>query len=186
LAIAELPGDPRPAPPAQLDGEALELVRLTHRTIAKVEEDIGRRLHFNTAIAATMELLNGIERSRAHLASEPTGAPVLRHAAASLVSLVQPFVPHIAEELWSRLGGERLWREPWPVADPAFLVADTFTCVVQINGKVRERVELPVGLGDADVLARVRELPRIAELLDGRDPVKEIVVPDKLVNIVVR
>lgn len=99
---------------------------------------------------------------------------------------MQPFVPHIAEELWARLGGDRLWREPWPVADPAFLVADSFTCVIQINGKVRERIDLPVGLADADVLERVRALPRVVELLGGREPVKEIVVPDKLVNIVVR
>ena len=186
LAIAEQPGEPRPDPPADLQGEALDLVRLTHRTIAKVEEDIGRRLHFNTAIAATMELLNGIERSRAGLAADAAGAQVLRHAAGTLVSLVQPFVPHIAEELWARLGGDRLWREPWPVADPAFLVADSFTCVIQINGKVRERIDLPVGLADADVLERVRALPRVVELLGGREPVKEIVVPDKLVNIVVR
>ncbi len=186
LAIAEEDGEPRPVPPPELDGEGLELLRLTHRTIAKVEEDIGRRLHFNTAIAAAMELLNGIERSRAALTAQPNGGVALRHAAGTLISLVQPFVPHIAEELWARLGGERLWQEPWPQADPVYLVADSFECVIQINGKVRERVELPSGLPDDEVLARVRSLPRVVDLLEGREPVKEIVVPDKLVNIVVR
>jgi len=114
------------------------------------------------------------------------GAQALRHAAGTLVGLVQPFSPHIAEELWGRLGGERLWEAPWPVADPALLVADAFECVVQVNGKLRERVQLACDLPESEVLAAVKALPRIAELVEGKTIVKEIVVPDKLVNIVVR
>ena len=143
-------------------------------------EDIDRRLQFNTAIAATMELLNGIEKARDE---EPQA---LRHAAGTLVCLVQPFAPHIAEELWERLGGSPLWETPWPVAEPALLAADTFECVVQVNGKLRERVELACGLPQDEVLGAVKALPRIAELVDGKTIVKEIVVPDKLVNIVVK
>jgi leucyl-tRNA synthetase len=99
---------------------------------------------------------------------------------------VQPFAPHIAEELWETLGGSRLWETPWPVVDPALLVADTFECVVQINGKLRERAPLACGLDNDAVLAAVKALPKISEQLEGREIVKEIVVPDKLVNIVVK
>jgi leucyl-tRNA synthetase len=179
-------GGPLPAAPQGATGGALELLRLTHHSIQRVTEDIDRRLQFNTAIAAAMELLNGIEKQRDVLLGDEIGKQALRHAAGTLVCLVQPFAPHIAEELWEALGGSRLWETPWPVADPALLVADTFECVVQINGKVRERVELACGLPQPEVLAAVKALPKIAELLAGHDLVKEIVVPDKLVNIVVR
>jgi len=179
-------GEALPAAPAAASGAALDLLRLTHRTTQRVTEDIDRRLHFNTAIAASMELLNGIEKARDELLVDPVGGLALRHAAGTLVCLVQPFSPHIAEELWSRLGGERLWEAPWPVVDPALLVSDTFTCVAQVNGKVRDRIELPRDLPDAEVIAMVRALPKIVEHTAGREPVKEIVVPGKLVNIVVR
>ena len=179
-------GDPLPAAPVGADGAALDLLRLTHHSTQRVTEDIDRRLQFNTAIAATMELLNGIEKARAGLLHDPVGGQALRHAAGTLVSLVQPITPHIAEELWECLGGQRLWETPWPTVDPALLVSDTFTCVAQINGKVRDRVELPRDLDEAEVVARVRALPRIAEQLVGREVVKEIVVPGRLVNIVVR
>ena len=102
------------------------------------------------------------------------------------MSLVQPFAPHVAEELWERLGGERLWTVPWPVADERLLEADTYTCVVQVNGKLRDRLELPRGLDDQAVLERVRESPKVRTHLDGRTVVKEVVVPEKLVNFVVK
>jgi leucyl-tRNA synthetase len=183
---AETTGDALPAAPAQAEGAALDLLRLTHQTIVRVTEDIDRRLQFNTAIAAAMELLNGIEKHRDALLGDPVGGQALRHAAGTLVCLVQPFSPHIAEELWETLGGSRLWEAPWPIADPALLVSDTFECVVQINGKLRERTPLACGLSKDEVLAAVRALPKIAEQLEGRELVKEIVVPDKLVNIVVK
>jgi leucyl-tRNA synthetase len=183
---AETTGDALPAAPAQAEGAALDLLRLTHQTIVRVTEDIDRRLQFNTAIAAAMELLNGIEKHRDALLGDPVGGQALRHAAGTLVCLVQPFSPHIAEELWETLGGSRLWEAPWPIADPALLVSDTFECVVQINGKLRERAPLACGLSKDEVLAAVRALPKIAEQLEGRELVKEIVVPDKLVNIVVK
>ncbi len=182
----ETQGEPLPAAPVGVEGAALDVLRLTHRTTKRVTEDIDRRLHFNTAIAATMELLNGIEKVRDELLTSPIGGLVLRHAAGTLVCLIQPFAPHIAEELWERLGGTRLWEAPWPTVDPALLVSDTFTCVAQVNGKVRERIELPRGLDRDEVVRRVRELPKVAEHIAGREVVKEVVVPDKLVNIVVK
>ena len=92
-----------------------------------VSDDIDRRLHFNTAIAACMELLNDISAAREALYGDPAGERVLRAAAGTLVSLLQPFAPHVAEELWQRLGGERLWTQPWPVADERFLATSTPT-----------------------------------------------------------
>ena len=118
-------GDPLPA--YDDAGPAEELARAQHRTVARVSDDIGRRLHFNTAIAACMELLNEISAARESLYGDPAGERVLRAASGTLVSLLQPFAPHVAEELWQRLGGERLWTQPWPVADERFLATSTPT-----------------------------------------------------------
>ena len=99
--------------------------------------------------------------------------------------MIQPYAAHVAEELWERLGYERLWQAPWPEADPALLARETFAPVVQVNGKVRDRAEVPVGLSDDDLVARAKELPRVRTHLDGKEIRKAIVVPGKLVNLVV-
>jgi leucyl-tRNA synthetase len=177
-------GDPLPTIQDVPDG-ALDLARATHRAIAQVSDDIRRRLQFNTAIAALMKLLNAIERNRASLYGDPASERVLRAACGTLVSLLQPFAPHLAEELWERLGGSRLWQVAWPEAEERFLVADTFECVVQVNGKVRDRVQVARDLTQAEVIAAARALPRIAALIDGHTVVKEIVVPGRLVNLVI-
>jgi leucyl-tRNA synthetase len=153
------------------------LARKAHATIAKVTDDIGRRFALNTPIAAVMELVNEIAR-------HPTD-PAARFAAETAVSLVQPYASHVAEELWERLGHTRLWEAPWPEADPALLERDTFELVVQVNGKVRARLEVPAGLSDEELAERARALPRVQELLDGADVRKTVVVPGKLVNLVV-
>jgi len=157
------------------------LVRRAHEAIARVTDDIDRRFQFNTPIPAVIELVNEIYRVK----DDPARAGEVRFAAETAVSLVQPYAPHLAEELWERLGHERLWGEPWPAADPALLERETFVLVVQVNGKVRDRLEVPVGLPEAELLARVRELPRVRAHLDGKEIRKEIVVPGKLVNLVV-
>ena len=108
-------------------------------------------------------------------------------AAGTLVSLLQPFAPHVAEELWERLGGERLWREPWPVADERLLERDTFKLVVQVNGKLRGRVEAgPRPDRDASCWPPRGRCPTCARTSTARGRASEIVVPDKLVNIVVK
>ncbi|MGH3036832.1 MAG: class I tRNA ligase family protein, partial [Gaiellaceae bacterium] len=157
------------------------LLRRAHETIAKVTDDIDRRFQFNTPIAAVIELVNEIYRVK----DDPARAGEVRFAAETAVSLVQPYAPHMAEELWERLGHERLWAEAWPQADPALLEHETFVLVVQVNGKVRDRLEVPVGLTEPELLARVRELPRVRAHVDGKEIRKEIVVPGKLVNLVV-
>ncbi len=107
-----------------------------------------------------------------------------RFAAATAVSLVQPYAPHIACELWERLGGERLWEAPWPAADPEMLVSDQVTYGVQVNGKLRGEVTVDAGLGRDEILAAARAVPNVAHHLEGAKVVKEIVVPGRLVSLV--
>jgi leucyl-tRNA synthetase len=152
------------------------LARKAHWAIAKVSDDIGRRFAFNTAIAAVMELVNELSR-------EPTG-PESRFAAETAVSLVQPYAPHVAEELWTKLGRERLWEEPWPVADPALLEVDTVEVVVQVNGRIRDRLRVSPDLDEAELVALARASERVAEYLNGGEPSRTVVVPGKLVNFV--
>jgi leucyl-tRNA synthetase len=153
------------------------LTRKAHATIAKVTDDIGRRYAFNTAISAVMELVNELSR-------EPD-APDARFAAETAVSLIQPYAPHIAEELWSRLGHERLWEQPWPVADESLLQRETFELVVQVNGKVRDRLELSADASDEELVAAATASPRVQAYLNGAQIRQTIVVPRKLVNLVV-
>jgi leucyl-tRNA synthetase len=161
-----------------VDGELnTGLARKAHATIDKVTDDIGRRFALNTPIAAVMELVNEITHN--------PNDPAARFATETAVSLIQPYASHIAEELWERLGHERLWASPWPQADPAMLERDTFELVVQVNGRVRGRVEVPVDLPDDELVARARELPRVRSYLDGKEVRKTVVVPGRLVNLVV-
>jgi leucyl-tRNA synthetase len=157
------------------------LVRKTHETIAKVSDDIERRFQFNTPIAAVIELVNDTYVAK----DDPEQAAAVRFATETAVSLIQPYVPHIGEELWQRLGHERLWSAEWPEADPALLERETFELVVQVNGRVRGRVEVPAGLEDGELVTRAKELPRVAAHLDGKEVKNAIVVPGRLVNLVV-
>jgi leucyl-tRNA synthetase len=153
------------------------LVRKAHHTIARVTDDLGRRHQFNTPISAVMELVN-------ELVKAPED-PAARFAAETAVSLIQPYAPHLAEELWQRLGHEQLWQEPWPEADPALLEEDTFQLVVQVNGRVRDRFEVPADLPEAELVARAKASPKVQAHLDGGEIRQTIVVPRKLVNLVV-
>jgi leucyl-tRNA synthetase len=159
-------------------GEAgtTDLARAAHRTIARVTDDIDRRFQFNTPISAVMELVNELGR-----APEDPGA---RLAAETAVTLIQPWAPHIAEELWSRLGHERLWKQPWPQADPALLERETFELVIQVNGRVRDRVEVSADASEEELVAQAKASAKVQEFLEGKEIRKEIVVPGKLVNLV--
>ena len=156
--------------------ETTPLARKAHETIHKVSDDIERRFVFNTPVAAVMELVNEISKS--------PDDPAARFAVETAVSLLHPYAPHLSEELWSRLGRERLWKEPWPVADPSMLLADTIELVCQVNGKVRDRFQVPAGLSEDELVAHARASERVQGYLEGKEPRRVIVVPDKLVNIV--
>ncbi len=157
------------------------LARKAHATVAKATDDIGRRFRFNTPIAAVMELVNEIYLAK----DDREQDAAVRFATETAVTLIQPYAPHIAEELWERLGHQRLWEEPWPRPDPAMLERDTFELVVQVNGRVRDRVEVEAGLSDDELVALARELPRVRAHLDGKEVQQAFVVPGKLVNLVV-
>ncbi|HEY6606535.1 MAG TPA: leucine--tRNA ligase [Gaiellaceae bacterium] len=164
--VAELPDTPSEG----------ALAHKAHETIAKVTDDTGRRYAYNTALAAIMELVNEITRD--------PGAPGARLAAETAVSLVQPSAPHIAEELWERLGHSRLWETPWPVPDPNLLQRETFELVIQVNGKVRDRMQVPADLPEDELVALAKESPKVQAHLDGGQIRQTIVVPRKLVNLV--
>ncbi len=167
---------------AVVDGQPKgPLARKAHATIAKVTDDIDRRFQFNTPIAAVIELVNEIY----HAKDDPTRAAEVRFATETAVSLIQLYAPHIAEELWERFGHERLWEAPWPEADPMLLEHETFELVVQVNGRVRDRVEVAVDLSEEELVERAKELPRVRAHLDGKEIRKTVVVPGRLVNLVV-
>ncbi len=168
------------------DPAALALVRKTEATIAKVSGDIGERFSFHTAISAIQELVNDATKARSEgTLSGDAGAHALRYATQTVVSLLFVFAPHVASELWEALGGERLWVAPWPDADEAFLEREAVTVVVQVNGKLRDRLEVPAGLAEDELAARARSLPKVQAALDGHAIRREIVVADRLVNLVI-
>jgi leucyl-tRNA synthetase len=162
--------------PAEGPGDTA-LARKAHATISKVTDDVMRRFQFHTPISAVMELMNAI-------ADDPS-APDARLATETAVSLIQPYAPHIAEELWRTLGHERSWEAPWPVADPALLEHDTFELVVQVNGRVRDRIDVDASLSEDELVQLALASPKVQAHVDGASVRKTIVVPRKLVNIVV-
>ncbi|HEY5816331.1 MAG TPA: leucine--tRNA ligase [Solirubrobacterales bacterium] len=167
-------------------GEARELLAKAHWAIDKVGRDFERGFQFNTAIAAVMELVNEAYRLKDGLYADPAGTAAVRFAAAAAASLIFPFAPHLGAEVWERLEGGRVWEVPWPQADPELLASDTVTLVVQVNGKLRDRIEAPAEASEAELLALARESEKVHRHLDGKEIVKEVVVPGKLVNLVVR
>ena len=153
------------------------LAAKANEAIVRVTDDVMRRFQFHTPISAVMELVNAVS-------ADPT-APDARFATATAVSLIQPYAPHIAEELWTVLGHERLWEQPWPVADESQLVRDTFELVVQVNGKVRDRFQMDASASEEEIVARASSSPKVQQHIDGAQVRKTIVVPRKLVNFVV-
>jgi leucyl-tRNA synthetase len=123
-----------------------------------------------------MELVNELSKDRAGADS--------RFAAETAVSLVQPYAPHVAEELWERLGHERLWESAWPVADPALLEVDTVEVVVQVNGKIRDRLQVAPSVAEDELVALARASEKVQAFLNGGDAARVVVVPGKLVNFV--
>ncbi len=158
------------------DGYSKDLESAFHKTIRKVTEDI-ENLAFNTAIAAMMTLLNDISDKK----------QITRGEYRTLLLLLNPFAPHMTEELWALCNfGGMLYQQSWPVYDEAKCIDKTVEIAIQLSGKLRGRVELPMDCGDAAALAAVKAVPEIAAALEGKTIVKEIVVPNKLVNIVAK
>ncbi|MBM3667790.1 MAG: leucine--tRNA ligase [Actinobacteria bacterium] len=167
-------------------GPARDLLAKAHWAIDKVTRDIEPRFQFNTAIAAVMELVNEIYRLKDELYGDPAGDAAVRFATCTAASLIFPFAPHLGSDVYELLNGERVWEQPWPEADPGLLASDTFPLVVQVNGKLRDRVEAGSGASEQELLELARASDRVRAHIDGKQVVKEIVVPGKLVNLVVR
>ncbi|HKH19216.1 MAG TPA: leucine--tRNA ligase [Solirubrobacteraceae bacterium] len=162
-------------------GDDLELLRKAHWAIEKVTGDLSGRFAFNTAIAAVMELVNEVYARRPK-ASEAS----VRFATATAASLIFPFAPHTGADVYELLTGSRVWEEPWPVADPALLERDEVEIALQINGKLRDRMAASASADREQLEALARARPRVQAHIDGKDVMRVIVVPAKLVNFVVR
>jgi leucyl-tRNA synthetase len=168
---------------AEPRGDPGPLVRKAHWAIDKVTRDLGERFATHTSIAAVIELVNEIVK---HHDESPEGLSQRRFAVATAASLIFPFAPHFGSEVYEWMTGRRVWEEPWPEADPSLLLADTFALVVQVNGKLRDRIDAPVGATGDEQEALARGSEKVAAQIDGREIVKTIVVPGKLVNFVVK
>jgi leucyl-tRNA synthetase len=185
--VAGRGGTARPnGAPGPRGGEPQPLLRKAHWAIDKVTTDLRDRFAFNTAIAAVMELVNDCYRDRDALLSSPGGQEQLRFAIATAGSLIFPFAPHLGSEVYELMTGRRVWEEPWPEADPALLEPGTFELIVQVNGKLRDRVEAPTGASEEEQERLARASSKVAAHLDGGELVKTVVVPGRLVNFVVR
>jgi leucyl-tRNA synthetase len=173
-------------PGAEAGDPARELLAKAHWAVDKATRDFNRGFQFNTVISAVMELVNETYRLKDDLYGTPEGGAAVRFATATAASLIFPFAPHLGSEIYEQLTGERVWEQPWPEANPTLLVSDTVTLVVQVNGKLRDRIEVPAEAPKEELLRLARESEKVARHLDGQQIVKEIVVPGKLVNLVVR
>lgn len=175
------------APDSATSDAAGAVMRKANWAIAKVTDDMEGRFAFNTAIAAVMELVNELYKQKEALVSEGgESAQALRFATATAASLLFPFAPHVAAEVFEALGGGRVWEAEWPKADERYLKSDEITLVVQVNGKVRDKISAQAEAAQEELLALAKQSEKIAGYLEGKDLVKEIVVPGKLVNLVVR
>jgi leucyl-tRNA synthetase len=164
-------------------GEAdRKVLRKLHQVVQKITEDFESRWHFNTSIAAMMELVNELYAAEGRLSEA-----VVREVCEKLSLLLGPFAPYLAEEMWSEMGRKGpVFKQPWPVFDPELVKEDEIEYAIQVNGKVRGRVSLPAGVAGSDVERVAMENDRVRTMLDGKQVLKTIVVPGKLINIVVR
>jgi leucyl-tRNA synthetase len=167
-------------------GPFLELRRRTHRTIKRVTEELEGDLKFNTSIAAFMELVNEL-----YLLEPATDADraAVKEALVALAAMLAPFAPHLAEELWHEVLGppvrdQLLAEAPWPAYDPALVVADVVVIAVQVNGKLRGEVSVPVAAGEAEVRALAEQEPRVRAHMAGKTIRKVVFVPRRLINFV--
>jgi leucyl-tRNA synthetase len=176
------------SPPAaeELSAEALEVVRKAHWAIAKVTDDVAKRFHFNTALSAVMELVNDVYRLKDSLYDDDVSARAVVFSCATVASLLFPFAPHLAAEVYELVAEGRVWETRWPEPDSRLLERDRVALVVQVNGKVRDRLEIESGVAEEEIKRLALERPNVRRHLDGKRVVKEVVVPGKLVNFVAR
>ena len=187
--VAALVDTVKTAPPAVSAnpvGVNREMRRITHSTIKKVTEDINNRFNFNTAVSSIMELVNSLYQFK-EVPETDRDPAMLKEAVESLLLMLAPFAPHITEELWQAIGHkDSIHRQSWPAYDPEAIKEDEITIVVQINGRVRERLLIPAGLTAQEMQESVMKEPKVLKIIQDKQVIKVIPVPGKLVNIVVK
>ncbi len=163
------------------------LRRKTHQTILKVTRDIEDRFHLNTPIAAVMELVNELYKTIEPRPTRPETWKAIREATETVLLLLSPFAPHLAEELWESLGHEKPIHPTrgWPAYDPSIAAEDRLTLVVQVNGKLRGRLSIGTDEDDETIKKRALDDENVKRFLEGKDIVRVVVVPKRLVNVVV-
>jgi leucyl-tRNA synthetase len=172
---------------ADVSPEARAILRKMHQTIAKITQDFDGRWHFNTCIAAIMEFVNELYAAEEAIAAGKISPGLVREAMKNLVLLLAPFAPYLATEMWTQLGErDALLKHPWPQFDPAMVKMDEIELAVQVNGKLRARITVPADAGEDVVREKALSDERVKAAIEGKQIVKVIVVPGKLVNIVVR
>ena len=186
-AIAGLQNSEASVAAANLSGPSLKLLRKLHQTIAKITLDFEGRWHFNTCVAAIMELVNELQDADAQLAAAEVPAPVMRELLQTLVLLLAPFAPFLAAELWHDLGGEgSVLRAPWPKSNPELAKEDEIEIPVQINGKLISVVRVAAGSDPKTIETAALADEKIRARTTGKNIVKVIVVPGRAVNLVVK
>jgi leucyl-tRNA synthetase len=181
LAVEAPEGDAAASDAKPAGSEPSALLRKAHWAIHRVTRDMDHSFSFNTAIAAVMELVNEVYRQR-----DSVPAADVRFAIATAASLIFPFAPHLGAEVYERLTGRRVWEEPWPEADPALLATDEIQLVVQLNGKLIDRLSAPAEASQEELEAIARGSDKLSARLNGKQIVKAIVVPGRLVNFVAK
>ena len=170
-----------------LDKDAKTLYRTMHASIKKVSQDVGERLNFNTAISAIMELTNEVYSYLNDRSAEETNAALVKEVAENIVLLLAPFAPFITEELWEYLGyEENVHAAQWPEFEEEALKKDEITIVIQVNGKVRDKINIAADASEEEVKAQVMEEEKIQSYLEEGNLVKTIFIPKKLVNLVIQ
>ena len=159
-----------------------KVLRKLHQTLRKITEDFETRWHFNTCIASIMELVNQLYAEEQNIS-----AAAMPRILETLALMLAPFAPYVAQEIWEELGNEGpVFRQPWPAFDPELAKEDEAEIVVQVNGKLRSRIYAPFGTPKEELEARALADEKVKPFLEGKQVVKIITVPDKLVNIVVK
>ncbi len=181
--VHDLSGATEPPTDPQWTESQKLLRRKIHETINKVSDDYGRRQTFNTAVAAVMELCNEISR---HPTQEPLDRAAVSEGLHAVLRMLWPITPHLSEFLWRSLTGHDFVESAWPVADESALSRESFEVVVQVNGKVRGKIEVPAAADDAAVEALAKANPNVQRFIGEATVKKVIVIPQKLVNIVVQ
>jgi leucyl-tRNA synthetase len=177
LGIGELPG-PEPADREPTDAD-LEIRRATHRLIDRVTDEF-KRWSYNTAVAAFMEFTNTLY----HYVQSGSRAATLAEAVDTMLLLLAPMTPHVTAELWERRHGGHVHEQPWPQADPELVRRKAVTLVVQVNGKVRDRIEVDPAIDQAEAERLALASPRVQAELAGEAPARVVSRPPKLVNLV--